>query len=252
MSVDDSRVRAFHEEHLRGRPMSEIGREAGVTRERVRQWFEERGLPHGRELTEWRRGWKRLARAVARAAREPAHGTVERYRQFRCRCPACVAANTANAQSYHASRRGLSPYVCETCNLSVWKNKPDGAWRHFRAADHEPRPVLVGPTAPRGVSYRGRAKIGAVTTTFFRFRLDDQLHGLIRRVDDAAGRPVELARREVVHGNARWVGDGDLFRYWIDPGDVDLVEVSEEDARALMPDPHAPVAVTVPVEEDSA
>jgi len=62
---------------------------------------------------------------------------------------------------------------------------------------------------------------------YFRFRLDGQLVGLLRRDDDAKGIPDSLARV----GDREWVEDADLYRHWVDPGDVELVEVDAAEAR---------------------
>jgi len=65
-------------------------------------------------------------------------------------------------------------------------------------------------------------------STFFRFQFDGGLAGLVRRqVSDFGG--TEFA--SLVAG--RWVLDQRLYRYWVDPGDVWLVEVTAEHARAV-------------------
>ena len=67
------------------------------------------------------------------------------------------------------------------------------------------------------------------TTTYWRLRLaDDTLGGLIRR-RDVDGAPAELAYLR----EDGWREDGDLARLWLDPGDLELVEVSDGQAGVL-------------------
>ena len=66
-------------------------------------------------------------------------------------------------------------------------------------------------------------------TTYWRTRWDDgQLRGLFRRIErDNAGSLFAYL------GEKGWVSDQTLFRWWLDPGDRDLVEISREQAEAV-------------------
>lgn len=67
------------------------------------------------------------------------------------------------------------------------------------------------------------------TTTYWRLRLDGRLHGLFRRV---TGGSQGLALAHL--GESAWIDDPELLRWWLDPGDRDLVEVSREVAQAVV------------------
>jgi hypothetical protein len=132
----------LHAEHLRGRSLANIGMELGISRERVRQLFAERDLPHGHVVSQQRREMQRVVTAVAIAARHESkrrHGTLARYR-LGCHCDEC---RTANARYYHelAIKKGrASTYICEECGESAWETH-HGGWRHSRRANHKPIPV---------------------------------------------------------------------------------------------------------------
>lgn len=65
-----------------------------------------------------------------------------------------------------------------------------------------------------------------MATTYYRFRLDGQLTGLVRQ----EVRPRKGTLYAYV-ADGEWVADGSLLRWFIDPGDVELVKVGEADAR---------------------
>lgn len=62
---------------------------------------------------------------------------------------------------------------------------------------------------------------------YFRYQIGQGLEGLVRRRDFDGG--AEFARLEL----GRWVRDQELARYFLDPGDVELVEVTEAEAQAV-------------------
>ncbi|HEY8775148.1 MAG TPA: hypothetical protein VIM33_01575 [Gaiellaceae bacterium] len=63
-----------------------------------------------------------------------------------------------------------------------------------------------------------------MATRYYRFRLDGQLHGLLRRTENGT---LEVDRV----GDGEWVDDRSMLRYWYDPGDAELVEVDRAEAR---------------------
>lgn len=98
-----------------------------------------------------------------------------------------------------------------------------------------------------------------MATRYFRFRSGGQLYGLVRRRDDADGIPELLSRIEFrrgagTEGVGEWVDDASLYRYWLDPGDSDLVEVDVADANLAAAASGVKLtarsARTAPVEED--
>jgi hypothetical protein len=67
-----------------------------------------------------------------------------------------------------------------------------------------------------------------MTTTFWRLMLDGKPEGLFRRREQD-GTPVEFA----FLGEDGWVNDPTLYRWWLDPGDIDLIEVDRETAEGI-------------------
>lgn len=65
-------------------------------------------------------------------------------------------------------------------------------------------------------------------TTYYRFRLDGKLEGLVRKEENRERGSV-FSRA----GDEGWTVDQALFRYLVEPSDVELVEVSEAEARAV-------------------
>lgn len=65
-------------------------------------------------------------------------------------------------------------------------------------------------------------------TTFWRLRIGGKSEGLFRRTEQG-GTPVEFA----FLGEDGWVKDDTLYRWWLDPGDYDLVRVDRETAEAV-------------------
>jgi hypothetical protein len=90
-----------------------------------------------------------------------------------------------------------------------------------------------------------------MATRYYRIRAGGQLYGLVRRRDGASGAPVLLSYAR----DGEWVEDASLYRYWVDPGDSDLVEVDAADANlaaaALGVKLTAKSARVAPVEEDA-
>lgn len=66
-----------------------------------------------------------------------------------------------------------------------------------------------------------------MATTYYRFEIDGKLEGLVRRRESAELGSV-FAR---VSGDS-WLVDQALFRHLVEPSDIPLVEVSEDDARS--------------------
>lgn len=70
----------------------------------------------------------------------------------------------------------------------------------------------------------------ASTTTFWRLIQGETPAGLFRRVDEG-GVPVSFA----FLGEHGWVEDPALARWWVDPGDVELVEIDRRTAAGAAP-----------------
>ena len=132
----------FTREYLSGQmTLAEIGRAVGQSRERVRQVFEEAGLPSGRELQRWRRQAKRLAHAVAVAARYEqthAHGTSRRY-SLGCKCDTCREGNARRCLNTRRENGASRGYICAICDEPVWETGQ--SWRHYKRTDHYPFPI---------------------------------------------------------------------------------------------------------------
>ena len=69
---------------------------------------------------------------------------------------------------------------------------------------------------------------GTTTRRFYRYNLDGQLDGLVRREQPDLG-----GQRFAYVGDSAWVADGSILRQFIDPGDIDLVEIDEAEARRV-------------------
>ncbi len=68
----------------------------------------------------------------------------------------------------------------------------------------------------------------ATSTTFWRLVLDGTPAGLFRRVEED-GDAVSFAFLD----QTGWVDDPALARWWIDPGDRELIEVDRSEARPI-------------------
>lgn len=66
------------------------------------------------------------------------------------------------------------------------------------------------------------------TMTFWRLMLDGKPEGLFRRTE-RDGTPVEFAYL----GEQGWVRDPTLLKWWLDPGDMDLIEVDRATAEGV-------------------
>lgn len=67
-----------------------------------------------------------------------------------------------------------------------------------------------------------------VTTTYWRLRVEGRAEGLFRR-SEQDGAPFEFAYL----GEGGWISDATLYRWWLDPGDHDLVQVDRETAEGV-------------------
>jgi hypothetical protein len=56
------------------------------------------------------------------------HGTNSTYRNYRCRCPQCVAAHAANAAAYRARQREARAAVTPTRPAPQPRPREWGAW----------------------------------------------------------------------------------------------------------------------------
>jgi hypothetical protein len=87
-------------------------------------------------------------------------------------------------------------------------------------------------------------------TRYFRFRLNGQLYGLVRRRDNVRGIPTSLSSVE----DGEWVDDADLYGYWINPGTDELIEVDAAEARRVAAEMGVEVAAkatrVAPIEDD--
>lgn len=68
-----------------------------------------------------------------------------------------------------------------------------------------------------------------MATSYYTFELDDGARtGLVRELLDDAGYTLERVDRA-----GDWVDDPELMRYFVDPGDSNLVAISRNQARKL-------------------